>query len=315
MTHVAVVCDRADVQLALPQFVVGNERTFLQRDLPVLRHGAPPNVTLVRQKSAWNNILLTVRIVRALGVALGTARHLLPNTQALLMLDAAKIHLHPRVLRACRAVGLWLLVIPPRMTFALQPLDAYIFALFKAWLIAAYQAARLRSANLRGDVDIAELLGCVYDAIANVLEQRPWATAFDYCGFGSSQSLLGSNVRRALQLESSANAAPVLPPSDEQVRVCFPRNYNVQLGLYRSLFDEAAPRPVLRRAAPIAGARPGLPPAAVPWREPRTRSEHRHASAAADAVARLTRTAPAEDEAPVRPLLRRYRYDHVLDAD
>ena len=39
MTHVAVVCDRAEVQAVLPQVVIGNHVAFLQRDVPALRAG------------------------------------------------------------------------------------------------------------------------------------------------------------------------------------------------------------------------------------------------------------------------------------
>lgn len=311
---VSVICDRTDVQ-PLPQFIIANERTFLQRDFDALVRGAPPNVTLIRQRSAWNTILVTVRIVRALSGWLRTQRAQLSNVQLLLILDAAKIHLHPQVLRACKAAGIWLLVVPPRMTLLIQPLDFAVFALFKAALINAYLAARLASTDGRGDIGVHEWLRCIYAAIAEVVVRRPWAAAFDHCGFGAQQGFLSRRVRETLQVDGDLDL-PSQPPPDEVVRLCFPRRYAVDLPLYWSLFEDVTPeRPMLRRATPIGEATPASVRAIVPWRAPRTRAEHRDAAAAAEAVAALVRVEHAPGDAPPRPLLRRYPRASPLDAD
>ncbi len=62
-THVAIVCDKMELQPHMPQLIVGNERALLVRALPALRRDAPSNVVLVRQKSAWNNAALMATIV------------------------------------------------------------------------------------------------------------------------------------------------------------------------------------------------------------------------------------------------------------
>lgn len=315
---VAVVCERADVQPSLPQMIIANERTFRMRAFADLARAAPPNVTLLRQRSAWNNTRLTARFIRALSNALRKLRVRLPNTQPLLVLDAAKFHLHPLVLRACREASIWVLVVPPRMTFVLQPLDARIFAPFKAALIQAYQAARLESTEWRGDVGVCQWLQCIYTAIAEVFEGRSWSAAFDHCGFGARQSLLGRRVCETLQLNEPVDLPPLppLPPTDDEVRLCFPRNYTVDMPLYWSLFQDVAPqRPLLHRATPMGAPTAESARALAPWRAPRTRAEHREAAAAAEAVASLTRVAPAPGDAPPRPLLRRYPRADVLDAD
>ena len=42
LTHVALVCDRPDIQPLLPQVAIGNEHTFTARDWPALLGRAPP---------------------------------------------------------------------------------------------------------------------------------------------------------------------------------------------------------------------------------------------------------------------------------
>ena len=52
LTHVAFVCDRTDLQPLLPQVLIGNCATFLQRDWAALTAACPANVHLIRQKGA-----------------------------------------------------------------------------------------------------------------------------------------------------------------------------------------------------------------------------------------------------------------------
>ena len=55
LTHVGLICDRPDLQPLLPQVIIGNERTFPKASFAALQAACPPNVVLVRQKSAWND--------------------------------------------------------------------------------------------------------------------------------------------------------------------------------------------------------------------------------------------------------------------
>ena len=307
MSHIAVICDRADIQATLPQFVVGNQHTLLARQIFNLRRGRPLNVRLIRQKSAWSNGRLTVTLIRHIAGVLDGRSGRASDVQVLLLLDAAKIHFTPAVLRACKAANFWLIIIPPRLTFLIQPLDTDAFALYKGCLLAAYQEARSRSVNADGDLSMSEFLPCIDGAIQSVLEGRPWAAAFDRDGFGAGQRALGDRVRRGLQFDGDI-AVPTSRPSDAQVRCCFPRNSRPDMDILWSLFDEAvAPPP------PRVAARP-IDPALVsmhdvrPARVPFAAVVHRREVAAADAVARLS-----PGVANVPPLLRRYRRPPSLD--
>ena len=287
MTHIAVLCDRPDVQAALPQFVVANERTLPARSMAALLRQCPPNVRLLRQASAWSTHTLTARVVREVAVAIAAqeAAMDLRDVQVVLVMDCAKIHLHEAVLRACRAARFWLFFVPPRMTPYLQPLDTHVFSVYKAVLLVAYTNARVCSRSQSGDLAIDEYLGCLYEAI-RVLSDRTWAAAFEQDGLGSQQIALRVSLRRQLELGCAPTAIPSTQPSGEQLLLSIPKNYKLATAVYWSLFNgvstygahaKRAAAPPRTRAA-LALAAPNAP------RAPRTRAEHRAARAAAAAA-------------------------------
>ena len=71
-TLVAMICDAPHIQHMLPQVFICNERLFPQAELATLRAGLPKNVRLLRQRSAWSSIALTMMIVRLLRDALAS---------------------------------------------------------------------------------------------------------------------------------------------------------------------------------------------------------------------------------------------------
>ena len=305
MTHIGVLCDRPDLQKVLPQFILGNERALPARRLAALRAAAPSNVILVRLKSAWSSIAMTAYVIRRVAASIAAQRGRIGDVQLILILDAAKIHLHADVLRACKGIGAWLIVVPARMTFLLQPLDTHVFATYKWRFLLAYQRARAASAAETGDVDIADLLQCVYEAIRLVMEGRSWAHAFAQNGFCHQQAALCKTLKSQLEL-GQAVAVGATRPSDDQLRLCFPRRFNVRVDLYWSLFEARAPSssgasssgasaPAVSSGASSSSAAavsvPGVGAVVAPVREPRTRAEHRAAAAAAAKVlAREPRT-------------------------
>ena len=268
LTHVALICDRPDIQPLLPQTIIGNEHTFLSRSMAALRASCPRNVFIVRQKSAWNNEVLCATIVRRL------ARVLVPyiaTVQPILFLDAVRLHTTRRVLAACAAAGIWAIVVPAKTTLFLQPLDTDAFLPFEMRLKELYQDARSRSVD--GELGVEPFLQCVYGAIRGVLQGRRWANAFEKAGFGDRQAGVAKNVLRQLQLD----VVPVVPstrPTAEQVRACFPRRTKIHTALVWRPFDGA---PVA--AEPIVGAAGGSDAVALA-RGPRTRGDHARAALA-----------------------------------
>ena len=275
LTHVAFMCDRADLQHLLPQVIIGNESTFPARAMARLRSLCHPNVFLVRQKSAWNDSSLCALIVRWLALAL---RPHLAHLQPVLLFDAAKIHIAPNVLVACNAVGIWPLLVPAKTTWLLQPLDTHAFLAFKACLRSLYQQARIRAAT--GDLNLDQFLSCLCDAIRLVLQGRCWSGAFEDNGFEREQARVSGRVKRQLEQES-ADPFQVAKsrPTEGQLQCCFPKRTRIPTATLWKLFDRPA---VGSASSSSASARPsalGLAVGAVDARLGRTRSEHRRAQA------------------------------------
>lgn len=220
LTHVALICDKPELQPLMPQILIGNESTFLVGELAALRAACPPNVRIIRQKSAWNNSLLTAQIVRTLKAAL--APHMV-HLQPVLLLDTARIHLS-HALWACRRAGIWPLVVPAKTTWLLQPLDTGAFALFKYILKMAYQSERIASAG--GDVSTHALVRCICVAIRKVLQGHRWLDTFEGNGFGQHQQTLSPRVVLQLALNGAVEI-PSTRPSAEHVSLCFPRRSKV----------------------------------------------------------------------------------------
>ena len=293
MTHVGIVCDQSAIQPLLPQVLIGNEATFKVSELPALQARCPPNVVLLRRKTAWNNAVVCACIIRRLGAAL--APHV-GHYQPVLIMDAVRTHFTARVLRACAAAGIWVVFVPAKLTWLLQPLDVYSFQRYKAHLRAQYAAARCRSST--GDLTMLEFLECVYSAVRYVLQAIEWAPAFDKTGFGACQANVSRIIKGELENIGSVEALSTRP-SDDQLAVCFPARARVPVALIWQPFD----------APPIVHAAPSVPasscsgaavaiPEAQAARRPVTRSVSRLAAACtteaplAEAVA-VTPVAPA----------------------
>ena len=298
MTHVAILCDDPALQPILPQVLIGNRATLLIREMAWLEAACPRNVHLIRKASAWNSASTCARIIRVLGDVL---RPHAERYQPLLLFDAAKLHLHPLVLRACRAAGIRPLVVPPCLTWVLQPCDTHAFRGYKERV--RLECQRARASSPAGDLAIATFLQCVYRSIQQELGGRDWAAAFEHNGFGRRQRGLSSRVRRAGAFADIVEVPPG-EPTLEEIAACFPRRTRARLAAWRGSTPERQGAPVGAVGGSARGGGRRLPPSftaatrergdtassalAYPGasgRGPRTRSEYRAAAALARTVA------------------------------
>ena len=182
-------------QPLLPQVLIGNEHTFKAREMEALQSARPPNVYLLRQKTAWDTKESMKRVLRLLGDALGPHLH---RVQPVLLLDACRVHYAADVLAQCASRQLWPVVVPAKTTWCLQPLDTHAFKLYKDCLGGNYQNARINAGS--GDLDLAKFLPCVYETIRHVLQGREWARAFEENGFGQGQRQVSDFIKGKIEL-------------------------------------------------------------------------------------------------------------------
>ena len=263
LTHVAVACDRPEIQGRLPQMLIGNFQTFPERRMDELRALCPDNVVLVRQAVAWNNQHLLSEIIECIARVVAPFRR---RFQPVLLLDASKVHCSRKFLRACRRVGVWVVLVPALLTWLLQPLDTHGFLAYKRHLRQRYQDELIARGR---DLTIGEFLLCLLSAIRVVVCGTNWATAFDRNGYGAQQTRLSKRVKDSLL--AGELQVPPTRPSPEELALCFPRGVTAPTEL---LWPQPYARPPPPRVCPraLASLASGV---AAEVREGRTRGEHR----------------------------------------
>ena len=279
LTHVAFLCDQPEIQPLLPQVLIGNEATFQVRAMARLQSARPTNVRLVRQKSSWNNQQLCAIIIRMLAHAL---RPYKDRFQPVLLLDACRLHFAQIVLNACNNCGIWVVLVPAKTTWLLQPLDTDVFRSFKSVLRRAYQKARVEAGT--HDLSIEQFLPCVYEAIRRILQGMPWASAFTKNGFGNRQANVADNIKRELEVAGPLQASAARP-SWEQLESVFPKRTTVPAAsLLRPFFVVPMPK-CASKASGLHAAAKSVPMSDAAVRFGRTRSEHKRAAVARAVVA------------------------------
>ena len=133
-----------------------------------------------------------------------------PTCRIVLLWDASMAHTNPRVLRHAKRLGIVIILIPGRMTWLLQALDAYTFVELKRHARHALLRERIRRPS--GNLTMREHMLCCTEAVRQVLVNGQWAAALRKCGVSTDVAELGSNLRRVVE---GADLSPQPPGSQE----------------------------------------------------------------------------------------------------
>ena len=237
ITYVALVSDDQAFTAELPQFIIGDARSFTTANYPRYFQAAPRNIFLLVAAKAWNNWVIMQKIIRVLGLV---GRTLRPHSDIIFLLDTANPHINDNVLATAHEEGVRLVLIPARCTSLLQPLDVYVFRLFKERL-------RRRFHDLHGDridaMNVETLLRALYDAIYWIIMGRDWPLIFEKCGFSRGQMAVSDFLQRHLTMPAQdvcASDASVL--CDADIAALLPANRRITLHEFLQL---PAPDPLL----------------------------------------------------------------------
>ena len=256
LSLVALLCDDSEVQAELPQYIIGNEHVLpaavvaqLQMEGALLR-----NVRVLRRQSAWVNDALLAVVARHWGEVLSRHR---AERQPILLVDSCNAHLGRKFLAACARAKIWVVCVPARLTWLMQPADTHCFALFKAWLRKAFHEALL--ANEDGKVFVKDVILQLNTAIRKVLQGRRWKGAFVKNGYAPGQRQVRGKILQLLEWDTTPSVSSELPSFDD-FRALFPRRREIPLkdllACHRS-----------RAAAPGAPLEPEIPVATEPIAE------------------------------------------------
>jgi hypothetical protein len=196
-SNIAFICDNPEVQVLLPQIIVGNESLLPKKVLHDLGDKLPLNVFLCREKSGWITAAMFAVALRWLARA---TQHLSETHLLVVLLDCAPIHLHELVWQEAKKHNMALCLIPNGCTWLLQPLDTHVFRKYKAYIRQEYN--RQQAVSQRHNVPVGALILMVCKAIRFVLQGFCWATSFDNDGYAQEERMVSDRVLTSLRLET-----------------------------------------------------------------------------------------------------------------
>ena len=201
--------------------VLCNEHCLTKRDHAEILRECPRNVYVKRAKSGWMNVE-TLRILLECLVTI--LRPYKESHQVILFLDAARCHLNASIAEYCARSNIFLIILPARLTWLLQPCDTRLFAKYKRALKQKYHEIANESAM--GVVDTVALFRCVFHTIRTVIQGQRWSFAFAADGFSGDTQALSSYIMRSLQY-SAVPRVEDAPPDHALFSLCYPKNTKV----------------------------------------------------------------------------------------
>ena len=182
VTHVAAICNKTTFQQLLPQVVLVGENQVTEGRLATLRSAAPERCHIWRYKTGWMTAAIMVEYVRLLGRSL---KDFQSSHRFILYFDALRAHIHPNVLRAASRAGLWVCVIPGKLTWALQPCDTHLFASYKR--ILGQEVQRRSGMTAAGELSWELVLGAVWHIVRVLIDAKDWSHSFSAVGIADAQ--------------------------------------------------------------------------------------------------------------------------------
>ena len=241
ITYVAIISDDVEFNEQLPQFIIGDRRSFTVERFPSYFTAAPRNVYLLKDEKAWNNWRIMEKIVRVLGLV---GRRLRPDCELILCLDTHSSHLHERVLATAHEERVRIVVIPANCTNVLQPLDVYVFRLFKERLRRRFHDLH---ADGTGPIRVDCLLRALCEAISTTLLGNPWPSIFEKCGISYGQLEVSESMERFLVWPAHLVCVfDTTPLSDADIAAILPERRPISLA-------EILPPPAREPVSALAG--------------------------------------------------------------
>ena len=219
VTHVCMSVGDTSLQPQLPQIFIGNHKCFSPENMASIATEAPPNVQFWRKKSSWNTSELMCEVLKELAKVV--EKH--PAKQFILALDCASIHITRAVLKTAKDSNIWLLMVPARCTWLLQPLDGFTFSPYKAWLKNIYRASK----NPQGHVSDLAMLRIFVRLCKEFLNSRKWELSFLCTGLVGDRTNLSRDLKALRVSAKNKPTKPLLPPPKAVLEGLWPSNRTV----------------------------------------------------------------------------------------
>ena len=223
-THVAMICDDAELQPHLPQFLFINQTQISQAEFESIQGDWLPNVHARRVANPWMTNDKMKIVLKGLADAVSANSK---NRRVVLCSDAHKTHIATSTWKSAAAHNFFYFIVPPKLTWALQPCDTHLFAMFKNMLSTTCQKLAILNGRRRWDITL--LMKALNTSIGDVLNKRSWRKAFDDLGYRGNQRTVTQRVLDKVDLTERPEA-PRSIPSLAVLTSCFPLRTNIPIG-------------------------------------------------------------------------------------
>lgn len=194
----------------------------------------------------WNTVPSMLEYIRLI---YSVCRKHLPGRAVVLVMDACSVHLTSVVLQAASRRGMQVVIVPAKMTWALQPLDVYVFRVLKD----CARRLELDGREAAGEKRLTCLQRVLVhgDAVRRCLVNRQWHSEVVRCGLTGELAGTRSEVLSLLSGMDTAARAPSVDEVQEILQVPHGRARDLRALLLPAL---ASPPPAARSPAPSASA-------------------------------------------------------------
>lgn len=223
-THVAMICDDDELQPHLPQCVFVNSNQISQEAFNKIQAQLLPNVRAYRVANAWMTNDKMKLVLKELANEL---KPHLTGRRVLLCGDCYKAHIGKNIWAAAAAHGFFYFIVPPKLTWALQPCDTHLFALFKNKLATGCQRLTILSGSHR--LDTESLLAALNETIDDALNKRSWRKAFDDLGYRGDQRRISDRLLSKLEFKERPQIGKNMPDLADLI-ACFPQRTDIPIG-------------------------------------------------------------------------------------
>jgi hypothetical protein len=247
LTHVAIVADDSIVQPVLPQVIILKSALVNQQEFREIVAHKPDNVFVLRRERAWITADIMVWLAGVLARCLATVR---PKRHVFISCDAFKAHTTHKVFRAFARHDLHYLILPAKLTWAIQPLDTHVFSLYKTTLQLKSQVLLLGAE--RGRQSWTLLARAIAQAIKDTMEGHSWMRAFLDTGLADDSASISKRVLEKL----SFAATPMVDghfPTLSELQAIFPARLQVPIDDLFSQFLHQ-PRPETEHGGPSSSS-------------------------------------------------------------
>jgi len=245
-TLMAVLASNSEIQEHLPQVVLTRTRR---------NHGPSRRIQKAHMEAkypqeawhgvaGWNNTELMIlwlgRLRRKLDI-LGV------QEPVILAMDCHSAHVAAKVLQHAQSLGFAVILVPARMTWLLQPLDATVFAPLKRRI--RMENTRARASTIQGTLLPHVAVSCAATAIDAVLVHSSHKKDVARVGLLGPGETLARSVRHVC---GEGDLTP-RPPSQEDLCICLGKHPRKVLDLWTPLTTLPS-RPEVPRAGPASGS-------------------------------------------------------------